>query len=262
MRGLRPLAAELHKTLTLPSTWVALAVTILGTAAITVLNANYARSAIASGDVWDRGLLSPFETGYSGMPLGTVGAVVLGVVAIGSEYTAASTDAGGGRQITTTLAAMPGRTGVLLAKTAVVVLLVALSAAVAIPLSTGIAAVMLGDAAVPTPGFGEAAARSAGAALYWALTAVMAIAITALARTVMIPLVVLIANSSVVSVSILLSRVTPLAFWLPDAAGQRLFGDLSMMEGALDAGPGGLVMAAWAALLLGIAAVVFARRDA
>lgn len=262
MSFVRALAAELRKTLTLPSSWVALVVTVLGTAAITVLNANYARSSIAAGDVWDEGLLSPFETGYSGMPLGTVGAVVLGVMVMGSEYTANSSDAGGGRQITATLTAMPGRVRVLLAKVAVLALFVVLAAAIAIPLSTGIATFMLGDDAVHTLDLGEALARSGGAALYWLLTAVMALAIAALTRGVMVPLIVLIANSSVVSVSILLTNITPLAYWLPDAAGQRLFGDLSMMEGALEALPGALVMGGWAVLLLGIAAVVFSRRAA
>lgn len=262
MRFLHVLAVELRKLLTLPSAWAGLAVTVLGTAAIAVLNANSSRGAIAADDVWDPGLRSPFETGYAGMPLGTVGAVVLGVVAIGSEYSANSADAGGGRQITTTLTAMPGRVRVLLAKSVAVVLLVALSALAAIPLSTGIAAALLGDDAVATLSPAEALVWSIGATVYWMLTAIMAVAIAALSRTVLIPLVVLIANSSVVSVSILLVNVTPLAYWLPDAAGQRLFGDLSQMEGALDAVPGGIVMGVWAALLLAVAGVVLVRREA
>lgn len=262
MSLLRMFAAELRKVVTLPSVWAGLAVTVLGTAAVTVLNSGYARSSIEKGDVWDESLLSPFSVGYSGMPLGAVGAIVLGVMVIGSEYSSNSTDAGGGRQITATLTAMPGRLRLLLAKTLSVLVLVALSALAAIPLSTAVAAALLGDDAVETVSLETALAWSGGAALYWALTGVMALAITALARSVIIPLIVLIMNGSLVSVSLLLTNLTPLAYWLPDAAGQRLFGELSMMEDALEPVLGGLVMGAWAVLLLGVAAAVFVRRDA
>lgn len=262
MSFLRALHVELRKLITLPSGWAGLAVTVLGTAAIAVLNGSYARSDIASGDLSDLSSLSPFDVGYSAMPLGTVGAVVLGVIAVGSEYSANSTDAGGGRQIAATLTAMPGRVRVILAKALAMILLVLISALVAIPLSTAIAAVMLGDDAVWSAAPADILVRSAGAAAYWSLSGVMALAIATLARSVLIPLVVLIANSSVVSVSILLSNLTPLAYWLPDLAGSRLFGDLSMDERALDAVPGSIVMALWAAALLGAATVAFARREA
>jgi ABC-type transport system involved in multi-copper enzyme maturation permease subunit len=262
MRFGNTFAAELRKAVTLPATWVALAVTLLGSVGVTVLNAVATRSALDSGERESRAFVSVFETAYAAAPLGTVGAVVIGVVVMSSEYTANRTDAGSGRQITATLAASPHRTRVLVAKALTVVLLVVVAAAATIPAGVGIARLIIGGGSPGTVALDDALLRTLGATLYWTLTGLIALAITVLARSGIIPLVVLIANSSLVSVSLLLTSITPLAHWLPDMAGRRLFGGLSTVEGGLDAGPGALVMAAWAVALLAVAGVVFSRRDA
>ncbi|MFD2795936.1 ABC transporter permease [Promicromonospora vindobonensis] len=254
--------AELRKAATLPASWVAVAVTLLGSAGVTALNAFAARSALGSGAQQDGEFFSAFGTAYAAVPLGTVGAVVLGVVVMSSEYTANSTDAGSGRQITTTLAAVPRRPRLLAAKALTVVLLVMATAAVTIPTGVGVACLIIGEGAPETVTLGDALVRSLGATLYWTLTGLIALAVTVLARSGIIPLVVLITNSSLVSFSLLLTNVTPLAHWLPDMAGRRLFGGLSTVEGGLDAAPGALVMAAWTVGLLAVAGVVLSRRDA
>jgi hypothetical protein len=255
-------AAELRKTVTLPATSVAAAVTVLGCLGISALNAVHVRDALASGRPDLVGYVSPVDAAFSAAPLGTVGAVVLGVVVISSEYAVNSPDAGGGRQIGATLTATPRRLLLLAAKALVVVALVAALAAVALPVSLAVAHAVIGEpvAAVFSGGL---PARSAGVALYWALTALMAMAVTVVTRSGIVPLVVLITNSSLVSFSLLLSMLTPLAFWLPDAAGFRLLaGDLSFSAGrSLEPVPGALVMAAWTAALLVTAAVVLNRRD-
>ncbi|PUB20927.1 hypothetical protein C8K30_115138 [Promicromonospora sp. AC04] len=256
------LLAELRKTATLPASWVAGTVTLLGSAGITVLNAIGTRAALDAGAPESRSFVSVFETGYAAVPLGTVGAVVIGVVAMSSEYAANSTDAGSGRQVTATLAASPRRIALLGAKALTVALFVALTAAVSIPASVGVARLIIGGDASEPVALDVALVRSLGATLYWTLTGLIAFAITVLARSGIVPLVVLIANSSLVSVSMLLTNITPLAHWLPDLAGRRLFGGLSTVEGGLDAGPGALVMAAWTLGLLAVAGVVFSRRDA
>lgn len=254
--------AELRKTVTLPANRLAVLGTLVGSAAITLLNAVGTRAAIDSGAQQSRAFLSAFETGYAAVPLGTVGAVVIGVVAISSEYTANSTDAGGGRQITATLAASPHRLRLLVAKALTVMLLVAVTAAVTIPVCVTLAGLVIGAMPGEPVGLDEAVARSSGAALYWMLTGLLALAITVLTRSGIIPLVVLVTNSSLVSVSLLLTNVTPLAHWLPDMAGRRLFGGLSTVEGGLDVVPGALVMVAWTIGLLAVAGVAFSRRDA
>lgn len=262
MRLGNTLLAELLKTATLRATWASVAVTVLGSAGIAVLNAVSTRSALEAGEPHTRAFLSPFETAYAGMPFGVAGAIVLGVVTISSEYTANSADAGGGRQITATLAAVPHRVGLLAVKAFTVVLLVTATAAVTVLVCAGVARVVIGDAAAETVTLGEALTRSLGAALFWTLMGLMALAVTTLTRSGVLPLLVFVANSSLVSFSLLLTKLTPLAHWLPDMAGRRLFGGLSMVEGGPDAVPGALVMGAWAAGLLAVAAVVLARRDA
>lgn len=263
MTLLRALAAELRKALTLPAVWAGIAVALLGSLGITLLNAFTARNALAAGRADELlASTSPFETAYAAAPLGTVGAVVIGVVVISSEYTTGGPDAGGGRQLSTTLTAMPRRLGVLAAKAVIVVLLVAVTALVTLPACLALARAVIGDAGIETVATQEALLRWLGAALYWTLTGLLAFAITVLTRSGIIPLIVLVVNSSLVSVSLLLTNITPLAHWLPDMAGRRLFGGMDTVEGGLDALPGGLVMGAWTVALLVVAGSVFSRRDA
>ncbi len=129
------LSAELRKAATLPAVWAGVAVTVLGSIALTMINASTTRNAVESGRPQLVADTSPFEAAFAMMPLGTVGAVVIGVVLIGSEYTSNSAEAGGGRQITATLAAMPRRVNVLAAKALTLVLAVLGTAAVALPAS-------------------------------------------------------------------------------------------------------------------------------
>ncbi|WP_017586790.1 hypothetical protein [Nocardiopsis ganjiahuensis] len=267
MNLLRLVAAETRKAATLPAVFAGLAVAVLGSLAVTLLNSVSVRNAAASGNLERVVSTSPVETVFAALPLGTVGAVVLGVVAMSSEYTANSDDAGGGRQITATLTAAPGRLSVLSAKALVTVALVAVSAAVTLPAGLFLARAVIGDAAAEAAAPGDVAARALGAFVYWSLTALIALALTALARSGIVPMVLLITNSSLVSFSLLLSNVTPLARYLPDLAGTGLFlGDdadsYTAFDLVLDPLPGGLVMAAWAAALLAVAALVLHRRDA
>jgi ABC-2 type transport system permease protein len=252
--------AELRKAVTLPAAAVAGAVTVLGCVGVSALNARHVADALAAGRTDLVGYTSPVEAVFSAAPLGTVGAVVLGVTAVSSEYAATGAEAGGGRQIGATLVATPRRPVLLAAKALVVVLLVLGAAAVALPASIAVAQAVVGG-----PVAADAVlARSLGAALYWVLSALMAMAVAVLARSGTVPLLVLIVNSSAVSVSVLLAELTPLAFWLPDHAGMSLFAGRLFVaaDRALDPVTGALVMAAWTAALLAVAAVAFVRRDA
>jgi hypothetical protein len=252
-------AAELRKTVTLSAAHVALAVTVLGTVGITLLNAlNKVHGGQSAAGT------SPADVAFAAVPLGTVGAVILGVVVISSEYTANSPDAGGGQQITATLTATPRRLAVLAAKALTVLLLVGVTAAVTMAACLALASLAIGNTATVPENPGDIIARTFGTALYWALMGLLALGITILTRSGILPLIVLIANSSVVSVSLLLSKLTPLARYLPDLAGMRLFyaGDHIAVHDPLDPLTGGLVMTAWALGLLAVSAVVFTRRDA
>ncbi len=264
MSFLRIIVTEVRKTVTLPGAWAGMAVAVLGSVALTILNAVTVRSAVTSGRPELVADTSPFETAFAMMPLGTVGAVVIGVIAMSSEYTAVRTDAGGGRQITTTLTAIPGRLRLLTAKALSVIVLVVAIAIVAVPLSVLVANLIIGDAGTESVTVDHAVRRWAGGALYWTLTGLIAFAITVLARSGIIPLIILIANSSVVSFSLLLTNLTPAAHWLPDMAGRNLFGFPadSVVPGGLEPIPGAIVLAGWTLALLIVAAIVFRRRDA
>jgi ABC-2 type transport system permease protein len=256
--------AELRKAATLPAVWAGAAVTVVGSVALAVLNAVSVRGAVSSGQedmIADSSGTSPFESAVTAMPItGVIGALVIGVVVIGSEYTADRAESGGGRQIATTLVSSPRRVDLLVSKVVTVVALVVATALAAVPASVGVAWVVTGSVAQESVSLSDALLRSGGATLYWACMGLIAFAVTVLTRSGTIPLVVFIANSSLVSVTFLLSRVTELANWLPDMAGRNLFG-IEGAEGGLEPLPGALVMTAWTLVLLVVAGVVFERRD-
>lgn len=109
--------------------------------------------------------------------------------------------------------------------------------------------------------------RLIGAVCYWTFTALLALGVTLLTKNGIIPLAVLMINSSVVSFSVLLYRVTKLAFYLPDRAGAEMFmftSDTftsSLFDRYHTPFTGGLVMFAWVVVLFIVAAIVFHRRD-
>ena len=111
---------------------------------------------------------------------------------------------------------------------------------------------------VPVP----APARVAAAILYWVLIALLSYAITLITRNGIVPLTFLIINSTVVSVSYLLTKVTDLAAYLPDIVGAQMFLHTADFPVRIPPVTAGLVMTAWIAVLLAIGAVLFHRRDA
>lgn len=265
MSAFHLLLAEFRKAVTLPGIWIGVGATLLGAVAITWLNSSQVASAIATGNLDRVADTSTFETAAAIFPLGTVGAAIIGVLIAGSEYTANSPDSGGGRQITTTLTAAPGRLRLVAAQIISVVLLVAVVAVTMLPTVWALAHWQIGEGGEETVTMAEGIARGAGSALYWVLMGIIAYAIGLLTRATTVPLLVLIVNSSMVSISFLLTKVTALAWWLPDIAGRSLFGfsaDDVDLDHLLSPALGAAVMAAWTAGLLAVAVAVFSRRDA
>ncbi|WP_203862503.1 hypothetical protein [Plantactinospora mayteni] len=243
--------AELRKLLGLPTAWVGLVLGTLMAPAVVLLNAPYTRRAITAGTLTDTS-----DLGLRDLGIGLIGPMVLGVVVVSSEYTSTSQNAPGARQLTATLTAVPDRLRLLLAKTTALVLIVAAQAAVTAAATLTLTQVLHGEhAPVPAP------ARVAAAILYWTLTALLAYAITLITRNGIVPLALLIINSTVVSVSFLLSKVTDLAAYLPDIVGTRMF--IRGTDFPVEIAPvtAGLVMTAWVAVLLAVGAVLFHRRD-
>lgn len=255
------LGAEFRKLVSLWPARIAAGICLLAAPAITGLNANTIRSRLAEGhSLGDRNLTElSIETGAVGAAAG----VLLGVVAISSEYTAGAADAGGGRQITASLTSQPRRVRLFTAKAVVVALVTAALTAASVVLGVVVGQPLLGPHGVPPAQALDALGwRIGGVALYCTCVSLIALAVATVTRGGVVPLVVLIANTTVVSVSLLLAKVFPAAKFLPDAAGAQLFVRNSPLTAPLSPTAGGLVLAGWTVLALGIGAVVFLRRDA
>ncbi|MFE5507134.1 ABC transporter permease [Amycolatopsis japonica] len=238
---MRAYRGELRKLTSLPSVWAAVAIGVLLPAALTFLNARAA--ARRGGNV---------DLGFQELAFGVVGAIILGVVAVSSEYTTEGENAGGGRQITTSLTVVPSRWRLLITKLAAMVTVVAALAAVSSAITLTIVE------ALGVSDFG----RLPGVVLYWVLTALLASGLTLLTRNGILPLTVLILNTSVVTVTYLLTKLTPLAAFFPDLAGFRMFIERVELPVRLSPVTGGLVMTAWVAALLTAGFLAFRGRDA
>lgn len=259
MNFVRALRAEFQKLYTLPSVWLGLAITIAGSAVITWISASQSQPPTAQD-----GHYPSLENAFTGIPiLGLAGMLVIAILAIGSEYAVDEPDAGGSRQISTTLGAAPGRTRVIVAKAVTITVTTLVAAAITIPLNIAFAQSLAGPGAAVAP-LDVVLPRAIGTAWYWLCMALIAFAVTVFTRSSAFPLLFFIANSSLVSVTFLLTRVTKLADWLPDMAGRNLFGFPPRLidPGGLDPEIGWIVMGAWAAGALIAAAITFIRRDA
>ncbi|GAA4950987.1 ABC transporter permease [Actinoplanes utahensis] len=245
------LHAELRKLLGLRTAWIGLAMGLVAPPALVLLNAGPNRAAIADGSYGDVSDLA-----FHSLMIAVLGVMTLGVVTVSSEYTPTGEE--GGRQITTTLAAMPRRRPLLVAKGAALALVAAVQGAVTTATTLVLVTVKYGDA-IPTP----EPARAVGAVFYLVLTALLAYAITLIFRNGVVTLTLLIVNSGVVSLSYLLTKVTPVAAYLPDIVGPYMF-LRSIGAGDIQIPPvrAGLVMTAWVAALLVLAAWRFDRREA
>ncbi|MEU9691935.1 ABC transporter permease [Amycolatopsis japonica] len=238
---MRAYRGELRKLTSLPSVWAAVAIGVLLPAALTFLNARAA--ARRGGNV---------DLGFQELAFGVVGAIILGVVAVSSEYTTEGENAGGGRQITTSLTVVPSRRRLLITKLAAMITVVAALATVSSAITLTIVE------ALGVSDFG----RLPGVVLYWMLTALLASGLTLVTRNGILPLTVLILNTSVVTVTYLLTKLTPLAAFFPDLAGFRMFIERVELPVQLSPVTGGLVMTAWVAALLTAGFLVFRGRDA
>lgn len=224
------MSTELRKLAGLPSVWVAVGLSWALPPVLAYLNMR------APGTGTDAGFLE--------LTVGVIGPLVMGAVTAGSEYR--------GRQITTSLTCVPNRSRFLAGQAAALasaVAVVALLSAVATLAVVG----GLSAAAVP---------RIVGLAVYWVLNALIAYGVVLIVRSGVVPLTIMIVNSSAVSVTYLLTMVTPWATLLPDLAGAHLYIEETNAPMHLTPVTGGLVMAGWTAAVLGAAAYVFQRRDA
>ncbi|HEX3787789.1 MAG TPA: ABC transporter permease [Pseudonocardiaceae bacterium] len=258
------LVAEFRKLVALPSTLVAIGITLVCSLGITVLNVSQIHAKLASGNTDSMVNTNLVNTVFTGPSTGVIGVIVLGVVIVSSEYTANTSDAGGGRQIVTSLTCVPRRGQLLAAKGFVLVVVSGALGAVLVPVTILVSRAILGQYARPLDQtIDNVGGRMvAGIVGYWICAALITFSITVLARHGTIPLIAFIANTSVVSIDLLLAKFTPIGKFLPDVAGSQMFSVNYPAPHMLSPAWGGTVMGLWTVGLLGVAATVFVRRDA
>ncbi|MEV0386244.1 ABC transporter permease [Nonomuraea sp. NPDC050643] len=253
-------AAEFRKIVTLPAAIVGV---VLGTAMTLVFTAMAGSSRRAKLDAGMADDGSTYDLGLEMAAPGVVGVIVTAIVIISSEYTATSKDAGGGRQILVSLTGTPRRGELLAAKAVVVALVSGVAGAVTIGGGLLMTQVLLGRHGHPIGELmGVLGWRPVGAVAYWVLTALIAFAVAVMARSGIVPMVAFVVNTTFVSVTFLLTRVTSLAKYLPDVAGAQMFATGYPAESMVTPLTGAVVMTAWTVALLGVAAGLFVRRDA
>ena len=261
----RVLRSELIKTTTVPSTVILLAVALavmVGLGALVAWSAVETARDPAMGAAMgvDDGSLRrlAYEVPSSGLPFGQLLIASLAVVVMASEYSTG--------MIRATMTAVPARTPALLAKTLVItvisfalgVLAAFASYLVAQPVLSGEGL----DFSLDTEGVLPSIINT-GTVL--ALVAVMGVAIGALLRNTAGGVVTLVGALFVLpTIAELLSNladwVDDAARFLPSNAGLQLVA-INIQDGQLNQVQGGLVLAAWAAVLLAGAALAVKKRD-
>jgi ABC-2 type transport system permease protein len=188
-----------------------------------------------------------FETAGFGQPL----IILLAALIAGTEYTDG--------QLRTTLTATPKRGRVLAAKFIVIAVVALLVGNLATSAAVLLKHAVLGENGLSlsefTAGMGW---NLVGVAVNYTLIGLIAAAVTVLARTFIVTLVVLV--PLVLGLTISLLRVIPALKFLPDLAGIQLLTGYPGV-GLLDPIPGGIVMAAWTVLFGVTSWLVFRRRD-
>ena len=232
----RAMRAEALKLCTLPGIWLAGLLAL----AVPMLLAWLASSQTGQlGALYDT---STTESGFTALTVAQVGFVVLGVLSVSSEYVRNAQAVGRGRQFTTSMVATPGGARRMVAKLTVLL---------------GFATVLAVAAT-----WGNPWPRGAGVVFFLVTMTVIAAALAELVRGGTLPLTLLVINSSAVSFSFLLSKVTPLARYAPDLALAHTFLTDTAIQDPLSPGAGMLVGAAWGVAAIILAVLLHARREA
>ncbi len=232
-------AAELDKLRTLPAMLLAIAGTIVAGAAL--------GSAFAAAAVAGRVALTATEATLSTVPYLQAGMLIVGAWPFTHEYA--------GSQIRSTLAAMPRRPRLLVAKTIATLVAAGLTAAGTVAVTWAAGAITLRAHGIPEGDVGLGSL--AGAAGYLVLMGLLASGVALLVRHLVPTLVTLL--SVVMIASPLLAAQSEHARWLPDRAAQQLY---AATDAVLTPGTGSLVALGWVMAIGGIAALRFVRRDA
>jgi ABC-2 type transport system permease protein len=255
------LSSEMLKLVTLRSTWVIVAVAGLLQVAIGALFGLFVRTSTDTPvDV------APVDLVTEGVPFSVLAVVVLAVLAVTAEYSSG--------QIRVTVAAVPRRTPMLVAKLVAVVALVFVTGAAAAAAAYAIGSAIGGEGLVSTYATGETWRMLVGGPLYLAGVAALSFGLafvirsTAGAISTMMGLLLVLPP---VLMALPFSWARQIAPWVPSTAGDRIrypdaaFDALNPYAepGVVALGPwqGYGVLLAWAALAVVAGLVLLRRRD-
>lgn len=260
MTGLgRAVHAETLKLLTHPGVWVGAVLTVLFPVLLSAINAAVVRGALESGDTGRLVSTDTTDIGLVDLVMGSAGVIVLGVLVVSSEYARSGTSTGRTRQLSTTMVAVPRRGTAMAAKLLVLAGAVVALATFTVPVSVWLARNALGPWAPPAD---DLPTKGLGALLYWLVMAALAFALAAVTRSGVVSLVLLLTNATAVSVSFLLSLITPWAKYLPDLAASSTFVTESTVAERLSPTAGAWVAVAWTVAAAVVAVATYQRRDA
>lgn len=249
------LMSELRKLFTLRSTVTAAAATVVAAGALGYLSGTTGARVLETGGSPGIVTSDPTLSGLGALTLVQIASVVFGALAGASEYRDG--------QVRVSLSAVPGRTLLLLAKTTVLVIVSAALSLVTVLVSCLSAEIGLGPYGVNA---WATLSLVSGATAYLTYMTVLSFLVGQLARTAIVPMILLIALTQAGSnVLFQIDRVRDWARFLPDLAGYPLFLSPPSASAALpflSAPQGGLVMAAWLAVLLSLGLLLFKLRDA
>lgn len=195
--------------------------------------------------------IPPQFQGFEMAGFGYVLIVVLAALWAGSEY-------GSGMQIRTTLASTPQRGRLFLTKAFLLAVSVGFIAFMTMTGTIIITHLVSSTGIDPWKLTPDIWKNLGGLTLAWTLTALIAFALGTLARTAILPLILI--TPLVIGIGDFLAEFWDGAKYLPVAAGASMYGDPASSS-YLTPILGGAVQGLWALVLLGAAFMVFARRD-
>ncbi|MFI1767981.1 ABC transporter permease [Streptomyces sp. NPDC020800] len=234
------LHAEWIKVRTLRSLLAGLAAILVATTAFSALFASSADSGVDDTD--------PLYSAFFGVGFGQIAAIAVGTTALSSEFR--------GGALRLTLSAVPGRRRWFAAKATAIALPV-----LAVGLLTGLVTLLVGRAVLGSagPAWGEGLRGAVGCGLHLTLMALFATGLTAVLRSGVATLSLLIPFVLIVSF-VIGDMSSGVADFLPDRAGQVALH--STWDGSLGPWSGLAVTALWAAAALLAGAWSIQRRDA
>ncbi|ATZ24422.1 ABC transporter permease subunit [Streptomyces lavendulae] len=252
------LKSEWTKIRTVASTSWTLACALLVTVGISALLCSFVSSRFKDMSAAEKLTFDPTMTSFAGMSLGQLAMIVFGVLVVGTEYSSG--------MIRTSLAAVPRRASFLFGK-----LTVATALALVVGLATSFLSFFLGQALLGDHGIGigedNVLRAVAGAGVYMALIALFSMGVTAVLRSSILALGILMPFFFLISTILGAFEATrKVAQYFPDQAGSKIMETVTDTTNQVHApyGPwGGLgIMLLWvlAAVLGGY--LVLKKRDA